>query len=207
MAVVSLVPVAGGLAAPFLVSILTKRHSEKRDAWLDDLEKRLVKLESEGRINLDSLLAKEEFLELVYAITQQAQATLNADKHHLLADVVINYSLNDSMDDDKKNIFLKYIERFTPSHIELMKLLSEPKVYFERSGIPWPDLYMGGRTHIINAVFPTWSAEFINLLFEDLKNSGLIQSGSLTINMSGSGLEQSIATGFGFEFLSFIRST
>jgi hypothetical protein len=185
---------------------LTERHSKNRDAWLNDLEKRLVQLENEGKIDLKSLLANESFLELVYSIVQEGQATLNFDKHQLLSDVVINYSQNRSMDDDKKYIFLKYIEQFTPSHIALMKLLSEPKPYFAHAGIPWPDLYMGGRTHIINAVFPAWSNEFINLLFEDLKNSGLLQSGSLTTTMSVSGLEQSLATGLGLEFLAFIRS-
>ena len=207
VAVTSAVPVVGPLLAPFLVTELSRRHSEKRDAWLNDLERRLVQLESEGKINIEELLNNDKYSELAYFVIQQGQSTLNEEKHKLLSDILINYSQNLSMDDDKKHIFMKYVEQFTPSHVALMKLLAEPKKYYEQVGIPWPNSSIGSRTQITNAAFPSWSGEFINLLSEDLRNAGLIQSGSFAITISGPGLEQSIATSFGAEFLSFVRDT
>ena len=205
VAIVSAIPVIGAIATPFLVSELTRRHSEKRDSWLNDLERRLVQLQNEGTVNLDSLFNNEKFLELVYFAIQQGQATLNDEKHKLLSNVVINYSQNLSMDDDKKYIFMKYIEEFTPSHIALLKLQSEPKKYYELAQIPWPNLSMGGRSQIISGAFTAWNSEFISLLFEDLKTAGLIQSAPLGGTMSGSGLEQPLSTALGREFLVFVE--
>ena len=205
VAIVSVIPVVGAIAAPFLVSELTRRHSAKRDAWLNDLERRLVQLQNEGVIDLASLCDNEKFLELVYFAIQEGQATLSDEKHQLLGNVVINYSQNMSMDDDKKFIFLKYIEQFTPSHLALLKLLSDPKRFYERANIPWPEMSMGGRMQIVNGVFSFWTREFTNLLFEDLRNGGLVQGTSLGGSMSGAGLEQSITSILGSEFLTFIR--
>ena len=205
VAIISSIPIVGALAAPFLISELTRVHSKKRDAWLNKLENRLNQLQDEGIVNLEMLFSNEKFLELVYFVIQQGQATLNDEKHQMLSDVVINYSQNLSMDDDKKYIFMKYIEQFTPSHIALLKLLSAPKKYYEQTHIPWPNLSAGGRTHIISGAFPSWNSEFINLLYEDLKTAGLIQSTSLGGTMTGPGLEQPLSTALGHEFLVFVQ--
>jgi hypothetical protein len=60
----------------------------------------------------------------------------------------------DAPDADTQQLLFDTIDRFTPTHVRMLKLLSDPPGWFEHHGIQGPNIYAGSKTHIIQAGMP-----------------------------------------------------
>jgi hypothetical protein len=201
---IAAVPGVGGPLQIAFQEAAGRRLSERRTRWLNDLAEKLHRLE--GQIgNFDHLLDQDTFTDAVFTASQIADRTSRAGKLELLRNAVVNSVLPDAPDDDTQQLFFDMLDRFTPTHVRLLKLLSDPPGWFTRHNITKPNVMMGGKTVIIEAGMPELASrkDLIDRYAAALGNAGLIAQ-SLSGMMSEAGLWAAATTPLAAEFLAFV---
>jgi len=90
----------------------------------------------------------------VTTASQIADRTSRAARLELLRNAVVNSVLPDAPDDDTQQLFFAMLDRFTPTHVRLLALLSDPTGWFARHHIGEPNVTIGGKSGIIEAALP-----------------------------------------------------
>jgi len=97
--------------------------AQRRDDWLNDLERRLRDLE--GRVEgfcFDDLGKNRQFVSATLQATQAALRTHQAEKLEALQNALLNVALATApQHDDQQLIFLHLIDRFTPTHLQVLR--------------------------------------------------------------------------------------
>lgn len=226
--IASLVP-GGGELFGLMASPMTQR----RDEWLESLERRLRDLE--GRVDgfrFDTLGQNEQFVSATLQATHAALRTHQKEKLEALCNAVLNAAAKYEPEDDYQTVFLSLIDRFTPAHLRLLKSFQEPILTKTSSGYllwrlegtedenrGWLQLPRWARDHVPG--FREVSKQFIQLLLSDLLSSGLAKPGVVDQSgdgvlvagpPTGTGLIENLPEGkqwtteFGSRFLRFIES-
>lgn len=154
-ALVAMIPFVGG-AGSELIGLLTSPVAERRDAWLEDLQRRLQELE--GRVagfRFDDLTHNEQFVSATLQATQAALRTHQAEKLDALRNAVLNIATGNAPSDDKQLVFLNLIDRFTPSHLQILAYLQDRAALSK----------------------PTMETDLSNQVMLDLNAAGLLQDG------------------------------
>lgn len=200
----SFVPVAGSALQVALNELAGRRLADRRTRWLNDLAAKVHKLEEQVG-DFARLTSEDAFMDALTTAAQIADRTSRAEKLEVLRNSVVNAVMPDAPDVDTQQLFFDMIDRFTTTHVRMLKLLSDPPDWFDRHGIPRPNIYMGPKTGIIEAGMPELSGrrDLINRYAEALNTAGLINQ-SLTAMMSENGLWEPATTPLGAEFLAFI---
>jgi hypothetical protein len=118
---VSMIPFVGGVGAE-LVGLLTSPVAQRRDAWLEDLERRLHDLE--GRVDgfrFDDLGQNEQFVSATLQATQAALRTHQKEKLAALRNAVMNVAVAKAPSENLQVVFLNLVESFTPMHLEILR--------------------------------------------------------------------------------------
>ena len=205
VASVSLIPIVGGSFSIVFQETMGRAYGKRRDKWLEELSTSLEFLINlvDG-LNLDNLAENENFLDALSTATLIVNRSHQQEKITALRNAVLNSALADSPDADKQSMFLQYIAELTPSHMQLLSLFDNAKEYFRREDIEWVEVMMGGRSHLVEKAFPSWTRDFYNQLTRQLRSNGLIVIDNLHITQSGAGLSDSVTSPFGKEFIHFI---
>jgi len=165
-AALSVIPWIGGSAVE-LFSILIAPPLEKRlDEFLNDISDRLKRLEEQGKTNFKNLSENKEFISAVLQAMRTAISTHDEEKLNALRNAVINTALDDTLDDAKRQIFLRYIDELTPWHILILKGMADL-----RNAPPIP------LKQFIDTYLPDFSAEekeFFDVLQRELSDRGLL---------------------------------
>ncbi|MDZ5447078.1 hypothetical protein U2F26_30905 [Micromonospora sp. 4G57] len=184
---------------------LARRLSERREKWLNQLAEKVFRLEDQIG-DFAHLAANDTFVDAVTTAAQIADRTSRKEKLELLRNAAINAVMPSAPDEDLQQLFFDLIARFTPTHVRLLKLLSDPPGWFDRVGIARPSYYSAARSAIIEVGMPELNGrkDLIDRYGSGLSTTGLV-NGSLNGMMTENGLWTPATTELGRQFLSFIE--
>ena len=190
-ALVSMIPVLGG-AGSELVGLLSSPVALRRDAWLEDLERRLRDLESKVTgFRLEDLAQNDQFVSPTLVATQGALKTHQKEKLDAFKNAVLNVALGKDSNSDRQSQFLALVDRFTAAHLTLLRFFQDPAGHFERRRIPVPTVTIGTNLlayQLVSAALPELRQQFqspaedrsasafqmFQVLFDDLTSAKLI---------------------------------
>lgn len=201
---IAAVPGVGGPLQIAFQEAAGRRLTERRTQWLNELAHKVHRLE--GRIgDFDHLLDQDTFMDAVTTASQIADRTSRSGKLTLLRNAVVNSVLPDAPDDDTQQLFFDMIDRFTPTHVRLLLLLSDPPGWFIRHNISRPNMTTGSKSVIIEAGMPEFAGrkDLMDRYAGALTGAGLV-SQSLSGMMTERGLWAASTTPIGAEFLAFV---
>jgi hypothetical protein len=183
---IAAVPGVGGPLQIAFQEAAGRRLTERRTRWLNDLAEKVHRLEDQIG-DLEHLLDQDTFMDAVTTASQIADRTSRVGKLELLRNAVVNSVLPDAPDDDTQQLFFDMLDRFTPTHVRLLKLLSDPPGWFARHNITKPNVMMGSKSVIIESGMPELAnrKDLIDRYTAALSGAGLIAQ-SLTVARGGS---------------------
>lgn len=202
---IAAVPGVGGPLQIAFQEAAGRGLTERRRRWLNDLAEKVHRLEDQIG-DFDHLLDQDTFMDAVITASQIADRTSRAGKLELLRNAVVNSVLPDAPDDDTQQLFFDMLDRFTPTHVRLLKLLSDPPGWFARHNITRPSVMMGGSMSvIIESGMPELAnrKDLIDRYAAALSRTGLIGQ-SLSGMMSETGLWAAATTPLAVDFLAFV---
>ena len=111
-------------------------------------------------------------------------------------------------EEDLQMIFLGYIDSLTTWHIRILKLFDNPTEWFRQNGKKFPEVLFGGLENVLTSAYPELRGQrgFFDQIFKDLYDRGLINTESLHVTMTGSGLTAQRTSDIGKAFIGFITS-
>jgi hypothetical protein len=94
-------------------------------------------------------------------------------------------------------MFLNYVDTFTEWHLKLLRLFQNP---------PAPPNLSGGLSHVLELVYPELKGQrqFYDSIWRELYQRSLVNSDTLHVTVTASGLAQRRTTSLGDKFLSFV---
>ena len=200
----SFVPYLGGPLGVALGEFFEQASTRRIQTLFDDVFSRLATVESfKSSLEEGSLSGNENFMTVLLDAVKTCERTTSASKFESLRNAIIN-SWVSTEPVDLQLIFLRYVEELTPSHLQLLTLLNDPRDYFTRNGLEWPNIYMGAKTQLVSAAMPSWGQEFTNQLSLDLQQRGLIGNASLGAMTTAASIATPSTTKYGLDFLKFI---
>ena len=202
-----MVPFVGGLLAATLSAYFSATQENRTREWMEEMadvvQELLDRIED---LEVADLAEDPDFFDAAVAAARIATATSSAEKHAALQNALFNVGLGDSLDADKRAIYLRYIDELTPSHIRSMRFLDNPTGWFDEHGLQWPNVYAGGLISVVEVAFPKWGTDepFLDTLAADLVARSLIENPGLRTVMTGEGLKAQRTKPKGREFMAFI---
>ncbi len=202
-AAVGALPVVGGSLNELLAFVIGDPAQERRDDFMRATLERLIKLEETFEaLKPETLRANEPFQA---TFVQSARlATASDEKRKLLQNAIVNSAIG-TIDENVRQIFMQFVERLTPVHTAMLKLLNDPaaNTAAKQRGA---NLSMGGLGLIVQAALPILQGNdaLTNRLATDLEAYGLLNGANLNVTMTGQGLMASRTTELGRAFLNFI---
>ncbi|MGV1017068.1 MAG: hypothetical protein ACOYBW_06780 [Fluviibacter phosphoraccumulans] len=195
----SAIPVIGGPAVELFQYVVQPPLEKRRAEWMQSVGERIESLESEG-LDLALLQENEQFISVVMQASQAALRTHNSAKLDALRNAVINVAIGQGPDETVQHLLLGYVDELTEMHFRVLKVFHSPEAP--------PKLSMGGLDSVLTHNIPSLrpQRDLYDQLWRDLYSRGLVNTDSLHVTMSGSGLTQRRTTGLGEAMLRFIGS-
>jgi len=192
-ALVGMIPFVGTAGAE-LIGVLSSPVAQRRDAWLEDLERRLRELEGRGNgFRFDDLAQNEQFVSATLHAAQAALRTHQTEKLSALRNAVLNVAIGRGPSDDLQLIFLNLINTLTPTHLLVLSQFDVRDLEVTRN-------------------FRVRQPQLTDLVMRHLLDSGLLKDNRPYAARNrdlppGSLIEQSIEiTDLGKQFLAFITA-
>lgn len=201
----------GSAAATELLNTLVAPPIERRrNEWMEQIGTALRELEKKETLHLESLQENEAFVDVAIQASQAALRTAHEEKREALRNAVVNAARTPSIDGTKAQMFVALIDSFSPWHLHLLALFSDPQGYIaQRQDLHdlKSDIAASSLSQLVAGVFPDLaeSEELTKLIAADLDARGLAQLGNLKTMMSGHGILAKRTTTLGDEFLRFIQ--
>jgi len=196
------IPLVGGIFSELFNVAFTDPATKRREQVLLDMNVRLQSLEVEG-YDVGQLAKSDEFLTIAMQAYNIALKSHQEEKRIALMNTITN-TPKLQIDENKKLMYLNYLDEFNEWHLKILSFLDNPVIYFEDS--KKPNISIGGKSSILIEAFPELSSQrsFYDRIVIDLFNKGLIVYQSLHVIMSEQGIWQSGTSEFGKDFLQFI---
>jgi len=198
-AVLAAIPAVGGAASTLFDQIIRPSIEKRRDAWIEDIGKRLEDLEENKQINFEELQKNEEFIDVLIHASKTALSTRHQEKKEWLRNAVINTSLNQNPEENLSQMFMNWIDIFTIWHMHLLHLMEDPCGHIKNTNIQF-----NAFAQLIQHCYPKLPRNFYELVCKDLAYYGLINidEKGLPIIMTGLGKR---TTEIGDKFLQYFR--
>lgn len=168
-------------------------YRQRLEEWQRLVEERLSKLENTVVNNLP----QNGTFATVMLISAQLSLKTDNIKTALLANAVAN-SATTNISEERIVILLNCIERYTLSHLRLLRFLQNPKEYNPRE-----DMLMGSPMTKYNDYYPNRDKSLDNIVIKDLYADGLIDTDSLNTTMTLNGCLSKRTTDLGDNMISF----
>lgn len=133
----NLLPVIGSPAAEFFSTYVTSPSQKRLNKFLKELIEALRELEKQvDNFSFESLKEDESFITMLMQSLEIARrnhqnAKLKALRNFILNSVVQN-SIQDSISDDVKLLFIDWIDQLKDTHFYLLDLLDNPEKHMEK---------------------------------------------------------------------------
>lgn len=203
-AIASALPGVSYASQQLLDHYVRRPLEDRREAWFDRIGEGLKRLEErpEG-FDPHRLAGNEEFVSIVFEATQIAMKTHREEKREALRNAVMNTALGLSLDEVVRGTFMSLIDRFSPLHLELLRVSQDPTASPEIVRHA-SNMALGGLMGIIRYGLrqPVDDAA-LRQAFKDLKGADLI-SGDSGASVSEDRLTSKWTTDLGDRFLAFI---
>lgn len=205
-AAVSVVPLAGGPAAE-LFDLLRIPAAKRQYTWLADVAERLKKLEGEKRLRIEDVVESDAFVSATIRALEAARRTSEDEKRAALRNAVLNVALAKSPDEALTQMFLDWIDRFAGWHLLLLKAFDDPPGWAKAHGVNYRPALSSSLSAFLEASFPELASrpEFYRLLWAELNQAGLTNTGGLAAMMTENGWLASRTSDLGKQFLRFIE--
>jgi hypothetical protein len=206
-AAASAIPVIGGPAAELFNAIVAPPLERRREAWLERVADGVRELQDrvEG-LTPESLSANEVFVTSLLHATQIAGRTHEDEKLEALRNAVVSSALPGAPDEALQQMFLNYVDDFTPWHLHILNFFDDPGEWMRRKGVPLPGWQAGAPASVLEHCMPELAGRrgFYDTILASLEQRGLLGSGGIHTMTSGPGLFSSRTTTIGKEFLHFV---
>lgn len=196
--VLSVIPVGGALATAVYDAVKGNCLARRQEVWRNTLEDRMSRVEN----TLEEISNDELFTTALIKSTELAMRTATQEKMKYLANAAVN-SFELDIEEEKLIIFMDLLDKYTISHIKILKFFYDPKQF---SGLSSSTYMMGSPTTILFQAYPELDNQMFKKIYNDLYVDGLVNTENLNITMTGSGMVAKRTTVFGDEFLKFILS-
>ncbi|MBX4258550.1 hypothetical protein KTC96_18920 [Clostridium estertheticum] len=206
---ISSIPIVGGAASEIFSAILTPPLTKRREKWLNEIAERLQALEENiPEFKIESLSENDMFITCILQATQSAIRNHQQEKLIALRNTVLNAAITSSIDDNIQLMFIQFIDALTPWHLKVLDLFNNPLEWFNRNNVPTPNILMGAPAQILELAFNDLKGRrpFYDQIVKDLYSRGLMNTDSLHITMSGSGIIASRTSEMGKMFIRYITS-
>ena len=202
------IPIVGSIASELLGLLVTPPLEKRRQDWMTEVGTKLKELEENSKIDLSTLADNEQFIDTVLVATTLALKTSEKEKIKAFQNAIINTALGVSSDKTKAQIFLNLLDTFTVWHIKILHFIDNPTKWYENAGQNPPSFLMGSLSSVLINAFPPLSGqqELLDVIWRDLHDNGLHNTGGLMTTMSGNGLLANRTTQLGQELLKFIST-
>lgn len=214
--IVEMVVPGSSIPITFFADFIKAPYDRRLQRWKEDVSAALISLlHSRGR-TLDDLKTNDEFQTILIQASQAAFRTHQQEKITALRNAVVNTAAGINISTDLKQLFVRYVDELTPSHITLLRFLCENETKFAQidSYETLFQAFIGANEH------RGIERDEFKLLLEDLKGRVLIRI-SASVNDFGDlydavliaegGETKSVAllrvTDMGRQLLSFVTST
>lgn len=202
----SVIPCVGGPLTEFFSMVIAPPLEQRRDAWMIEIFTRLKMLE--GRVDgfrIENLAQNKNFISTFFYATQAAMRTHQQEKLEALRNVVINSAKCSSINENMQFIFLTLVDRYSPLHLKLLTLFTEPKNYryIKKTQMSFPDYYLDAPYLIENVPELDKRPDLLKLIMNELQSDGLLQ----TKELQGRQYVEHRVSPFGMEFLNFITTS
>jgi hypothetical protein len=107
-------------------AIFTSPIQNRTNAWMEDVEAKIVELVNRGKIDLEALTNRPEFSAILLKVIQEVEISSQKEKLKGLSNFVINLALGLDIEEDELYIISDMIKSLTPSHIKVLHLYSRP---------------------------------------------------------------------------------
>lgn len=193
----STIPIVGGPAVELFQYVVQPPLEKRREAWMADVGEKLRELEEQG-LRLEDLQENEQFISAVMYASQAALRTHQADKLAALRNAVLNIAKGKAPEEAVQHLFFGFVDSLTELHLRILWCFQSPS--------PPPGMSRGGLGNVLEFNLPDLRGrrELYDQFWKDLYSRGLVNTDSLHVTMSESGLAQKRTTGLGDEFLKFI---
>ena len=198
-------PVVGGALQVAFSDAMGRALLARREEWLAELAEAVNDLYDKIG-NFEEAVENPTFVDAVVTATQIADRTSLTLKREVLRNAALNSALPTAPDADTQQLFFDMIERFTPTHVQLLTHLDDPGGWFDRAGIARPSFYSAPRVAVIEVGMPEFAGrkDLIDRYANGLTINGLINH-ALGVMITASGLWQPATTQLGRQFLAFIK--
>ena len=198
---VSLVPVAGPIMTAVYDEVVSTSLQKRRAEWEKTIEQRLENLEDDRIV--DKLVGNESFVSCLVQATREALSTHQKEKIETLANAVVN-SIDSSLEDDKKQIFLRWIERYSELHILVLAFFNDLAKMLINAGIDISDPVLKlSLEEMIEIVYPNKKIDesLVVVIVNDFYSDGLISTKGLNSTIV---FNRGFTTNIAKEFIKFI---
>lgn len=205
-AAMAAIPVLGGPLLETFNALIEPPMARRKTEWMIQVTEAINELYKKGVVTKTDLQENEKFFTTLVHASSIAIKNHQAEKREALRNAVINSALPDAPDDTTQQLFLNVIDSCTSWRLALLQLFQDPPQWAKKRQHQFPNLMMGGLSHIIESAFPQLKGqqELYRLIWQELYRDGFISSDSVAGMMSGSGLMAKRTTDLGDKFLSFI---
>ena len=208
-AVVSAVPVIGGLAAGLMEVVIQPQIEQRRTDWLNKLAERLTDLE--GRLDGFQITDLSDHPAFTSAMLQAGTIAIrnhNEEKLDALRNAVLNVAISSTPGEDEHEVFISLIDTLTTWHLRIIAFLADKETIADKRGkLPFPDWYAGSVSTVLEHVYPELIGrrDLYDLVVSGLKGAGLVAIDSLHTTGTRDGyMLAKQSTDMGDRFLRFI---
>lgn len=193
----SAIPVVGGPAVELFQYVVQPPLEKRREAWMAEVGEKLRELEAQG-LRLEDLQENEQFVTAVMHASHVALRTHQAGKLAALRNAIVNVAKGQAPEEAVQHLFFGFVDTLTELHLRILSIFQSPS--------PPPGMSMGGLGNVLEYNLPDLRGrrELYDQFWKDLYSRGLVNTESLHVTMSGSGLTEKRTTGLGDGFLKFI---
>ncbi len=203
------IPWVGGPAAEIFSAIIAPPLSKRRDRWIQSIAAGLERLEKEVEgFRIEELSKNDMFITTVMQASQAAIRNHQQEKLEALRNAVLNAALPNPPEEDMQLMFLNFVDTLTSWHLRVLEFFEYPIGWADKQQFTYPDVSMSSPAQVLECRFPALRGrrEFYDQIVRDLFNRGLMNTESLHVTMTASGIFASRTTDMGKRFIKFITS-
>jgi len=206
-AAVSAVPVVGGPAVEMLGLVFGPPLEKRRQEWLKELAAAVGELQEKVTgITPEKLSEDPAFVTTAMRASEIAVRTHQQEKLDALRNAIVNSKLPGAPEETLQDMFLHYVDAFTPLHMRILSFFHDPPGWMQGHGVLRPNLYLGSPAGLLEVSMLELAGrrDFYDRLMDDLVQRGLMTGGGMHTSMTEQGFYASRTTPLGEEFLEFI---